>query len=190
MKQKVIFIDRDGALNEEVGYITDLSQFRLFDFSAEAVRLINRSGRQAIVVTNQAGVARGHFTERFLIELHDRMKECLAEEGARIDGVYYCPHHPTEGIAPYRVECDCRKPKPAFIEWAARDFNLDLTDCFTIGDRYSDVQLAHSVGGRGVLVLTGHGTIEYETERDHWPRPPDHIAENLLEAVKWALSVS
>jgi D,D-heptose 1,7-bisphosphate phosphatase len=190
MKNKVIFIDRDGALNEEVGYITDLSQFRLYDYSAEAVRLINQSGRKAIVITNQAGVARGYFTEVFLNALHDRMKADLAEHGAWIDGVYYCPHHPTEGIAPYRVECVCRKPKTAFIEWATRDFNLDLTDCFTIGDRYSDVQLAHSVGGRGVLVLTGHGANEYETGRDRWLRPPDHVAKNLLEAVKWALSVS
>ncbi len=110
---RAIFLDRDGTLNEEVGYITDPSQFRLYDFAAEAVRRINQAGRLAIVLTNQSGIARGLYDEAFLGEVHAGMQAALARADARIDGIYYCPHHPEIGAPPYRQPCDCRKPKPS-----------------------------------------------------------------------------
>ena len=184
---RAIFLDRDGTLNEEVGYITDPSQFRLYDFAAEAVRRINQAGRLAIVLTNQSGIARGLYDEAFLGEVHAGMQAALARADARIDGIYYCPHHPEIGAPPYRQPCDCRKPKPGMMLRAAREFDLDLASCVMIGDRYGDVATAHAAGARGVLLLSGHGAKEYEREREGWPRPPDHIAETLIEAVRWAL---
>jgi len=185
MKNRAIFLDRDGTLNDEVGFITDPIQFRLYDFAAEAVRLINERGWRAIVVTNQSGIARGFYDEALLARIHDQMVSSLETAGARIDAIYFCPHHPEAGSPPYRVICDCRKPEPGMIERAAREFDLRLPDCFVIGDRYSDVALAHAANARGVLLLSGHGQIEYENDRDAWPRGPDHVAKNLLDAVRW-----
>ncbi|MCI0524250.1 MAG: HAD family hydrolase [Acidobacteria bacterium] len=184
---RAIFIDRDGTLNEEVGYITDPTQFRLFDFTAEAVRIVNEADWRAIVVTNQSGVARGYFTEDFLLEIHKRLEESLQSQGARVDAIYFCAHHPEIGLPPYRRECDCRKPKTGLIERAARDFDLDPAECFVIGDRYRDIEMGHAAGARGVMVMTGYGREEYETRRHDWPRQPDHVAGNLLDAVKWIL---
>ena len=190
MANRAIFLDRDGTLNEEVGYITEPAQFRLYDFATEAVRAINDAGWRAIVVTNQAGVARGFYDEDFLAGIHRQMQSMLETNGAVIDAVYYCPHHPEVGEPPYCLVCDCRKPKPGMLERAARDFDLNLPECFVIGDRYGDVALAHAVGARGVLLLSGHGRSEYENDRDAWPREPDHVAENLMEAVRWVLQIS
>lgn len=187
MRDRAIFIDRDGTLNEEVGYITEIAQFQLFDFSAEAVKLINEAGWRAIVVTNQSGIARGLFTEEFLRQLHAQMEAFLRERRARFDAIYYCPHHPEMGEPPWRQECDCRKPKPGLIERAARDFALDLKKCFVIGDRYRDLEMGWAAGARSVMVMSGYGCQEYEMERESWPRQPDHVANNLLEAVRWIL---
>jgi D-glycero-D-manno-heptose 1,7-bisphosphate phosphatase len=187
---RAIFLDRDGTLNKEVGYITRAAQFRLYDFAAPAVRLINAAQWRAIVVTNQAGVARGLFTETFLNELHERMVGELAQSGAHLDAIYYCPHHPELGEAPYRCVCACRKPQPGLLKQAAADWALDLAQCFAVGDRYRDVAMAHAAGARGVLVMTGYGRAEYEQERHAWPRSPDYVAENLLDAVTWILRAS
>jgi D-glycero-D-manno-heptose 1,7-bisphosphate phosphatase len=187
MTNRAIFLDRDGTLNEEGGYISSPERFRLYSFAAEAVRLINQSGWKAIVLTNQSGVARGYFTETTLIEIHERMEESLRLQGARIDAIYYCAHHPDYGSPPYRLDCDCRKPRPGLAERAARDFNLDLNQCYAIGDRYRDIESGHAVGARGVLVMTGYGREEYETRRRDWPRQPDYVAGNLLDAVQWVL---
>ncbi|HKC86634.1 MAG TPA: HAD family hydrolase [Blastocatellia bacterium] len=187
MTNRAIFLDRDGTLNEEDGHITTPEKFRLYSYAAEAVRLINQSGRMAVVLTNQSGVARDYLTEATLLRIHERMEESLRLQGARIDAIYYCAHHPDYGSPPYRLDCDCRKPKPGLVERAARDFNLDLSRCYVIGDRYRDIEAGQVVGARGVMVLTGFGREEYEAGRQHWPRQPDHIAEDLLEAVKWIL---
>jgi len=188
MTNRAIFLDRDGTLNEEDGPITSPERFRLYNFAAEAVRLINQSGWKAIVLTNQSGVARDYFSEATLIEIHERMEESLRLQGARIDAIYYCAHHPDYGSPTYRLDCDCRKPKPGLAERAARDFNLDLNRCYSIGDRYRDIEAGYAVGARGVMVMTGLGRGEYETDRRCWPRQPDHVADDLLEAVKWILA--
>ena len=187
MINRAIFLDRDGTLNEEDGYIASAERFRLYSFAAEALRLINQSDLKAIVLTNQSGVARDYFTETALIEIHELMLETLRLQGARIDAIYYCAHHPDYGSPPYRLDCDCRKPKPGLAERAARDFNLDLNRCYAIGDRYRDIESGHAVGARGILVMTGYGREEYATHRRGWLRQPDYVAGNLLDAVQWIL---
>ena len=195
LSRRAIFLDRDGTLNEEVGYICDPSQFRLLDFAADAIRLANESGWLVIVITNQAGIARGLFTEEFLAGIHQRMTEELTLAGARVDAIYYCPHHPEIGEPPYRQVCDCRKPQPGLLTRAAAEFNLNLSECLIIGDRYDDVAAAQAAGARGVLVLTGHGREEFEQEQAMWPHDnnhivADHIAANVLEAVRWIINES
>jgi len=123
-----------------------------------------------------------------IVAVHDRLVEELARDGARLDALYYCPHHPTAGEPPYRQDCQCRKPRPGLLLRAAEEHGLDLARSYMIGDKYSDIQLAHSVGATGVLVLTGYGRGEYEYERAKWAREPEHVAETLLDAVEWALS--
>jgi D-glycero-D-manno-heptose 1,7-bisphosphate phosphatase len=186
MTNRAIFLDRDGTINEEAGYITAPGQFRLFGFAAEAVRLINQAGWRAIVVTNQSGVARGHFTEEFLRQIHELMEDSLRAQDARLDAIYSCVHHPDFGHPPLR--CFCRKPRPGLIERAAKDFDLDLGECFVVGDRYRDVETGHAAGASGVLVMTGFGREEYEAGRGRWLRQPEFVAENLLEAVRWILN--
>ena len=192
---RAIFLDRDGTLNEERGYITELSQFSLYPYAAEVVRRINAAGWLAVVITNQAGVARGLYTESFLHELHEAMCGQLLADGARLDGIYYCPHlmperfeahEYDEVLLPYRITCECRKPKPGLLERAARELAIDLTASYVIGDRYGDIAAGHAVGAQSVLLQTGHGANEIAL-RDEWPRPPEFIAANLLEAVKTIL---
>lgn len=182
-KRGAIFLDRDGTVAEEVGYINHLSRFRLYPWSAEAIRRINAAGLAAVVVTNQAGAARGYFPEELIVQVNEKMKQMLAAAGAHLDGVYYCPHHPDAGEPPYRQRCGCRKPQPGLLERAVRELNLSLAGSAVIGDRYMEVEMAHRLGLRAALVLTGYGRGELEYGRQKWPRPPDWLAENLLEAV-------
>lgn len=184
---QAVFIDRDGTLNEEVGYLNHPQRLCLIPGSAEAVRKLNASGLRAVVATNQSGVAKGYLSESLLQDLHEELIRQLKAEGAFIDGIYVCTHHPTEGGPPFRRECDCRKPKPGLLLRAAADLHLDLSRSFVVGDKISDVEVAHRVGARGVLVLTGYGLGERDFRRRLWPATPDHIAENLLDAVGWIL---
>jgi len=181
-----IFIDRDGTLNEDIGYVSTPDDLVLYPWAAEAVRRVNESGLLAIVITNQSGIARGMYTEERLSSIHLRMIEQLACEGARIDAVYYCPHHPDVGDVRYRIACDCRKPRIGMLDRAARDHRIDLKRSFVVGDKASDINLAGNAGARSALVLTGYGR-ETLTHPDRWPCEPEIIAENLLEAVKQIL---
>ncbi len=185
--ERAVFLDRDGTLNEEVGYVNHVSRFRLFDFAAPAIRLLNQNGWRAFVVTNQSGVARGFFDEDLVKRIHSHMLRQLSLNEARVDGIYWCPHHPTAGQPPYRQECGCRKPLPGLLHRAAREFNLDLAQSVVIGDRYLDIEMAHQAGARGVLVLTGYGLGEYEYQRHSWPIPPAYVANNVLDAVNWVI---
>src|SRR5947209_6818398 len=177
-------MDRDGTISEEIGYVNHTSRYRVFPFSAEAVRLLNEHGWLAILVTNQAGVARGYFSEEIIGKVHDLLREELWESGARLDSIYYCAHHPSVGEPPYRFDCDCRKPKPGLIHRAAEDFDIDIEESWMIGDRYGDVELARNAGLRSAFVLTGYGRGEWEYQREGWRYQPDMVAENLLEAVE------
>jgi D-glycero-D-manno-heptose 1,7-bisphosphate phosphatase len=184
MTHKAVFIDRDGTISDEVGYVNHPSRLRLLPGSAEAIRSLNENGWLAVVITNQSGVARGYFTEAVLAETNEVMRRELAAAGARIDALYYCPHHPSAGEAPYRQDCECRKPKPGLIHRAAVDLEVDLAQSWMIGDRYGDVALAHAAGVRSALVLTGYGRGEWGYQRGTWQRQPEIVAEDLLEAVK------
>ncbi|MBA2502598.1 MAG: HAD family hydrolase [Pyrinomonadaceae bacterium] len=184
MKRPAAFIDRDGTISEEVGYINHPSRFRIFPYSAAAVRLLNDAGWLAILVTNQAGVARGYFTEDLIEVVHDRLRHDLEAGGARLDAVYYCPHHPSTGDAPYRLACECRKPQPGLIRQAARDFEIDLKRSWMIGDRYSDTELARNAGVRSAFVLSGYGRGEWEYGRAMWKHEPDLIRDDLLQVVQ------
>ena len=183
MKRRAVFIDRDGTISEEIGYVNHPSRYRVFAYAAEAVKLLNEAGWLAILITNQAGVARGYFTEDVIGAVHNLLAQELARGGARLDAIYYCPHHPSVGEPPYRFDCDCRKPKPGLIRRAAHEFDIDLAGSWMIGDRYSDTELARNAGLRAALVLSGYGRGEWEYQRAAWRHQPDLIAENLLEAV-------
>jgi len=178
-----IFMDRDGTLSHEVGYVNHLSRFRLFPYAVEAVRLINRSGFLAVLVTNQAGVARGYFPESLVHEVHAAVRASMEKGGARLDGIYVCVHHPSVGEPPYRQDCDCRKPRPGLLRQAEAELGIDLRRSWVVGDRLNDLELAWSVGGRAALVRSGYGLGELAYHAGAWPRQPDLVADHLLEAV-------
>jgi D-glycero-D-manno-heptose 1,7-bisphosphate phosphatase len=184
VKRRAVFIDRDGTISEEIGYVNHPSRYRVFAYSAEAVRLLNEAGWLAILVTNQAGVARGYFTEELIGEVHEVLKRELSERGAQLDAIYYCAHHPSVGESPYRFDCDCRKPKPGLIRRAAADFDIDLKQSWMVGDRYSDIELARNAEVHPAFVLSGYGRGEWEYQRATWKHDPELVAEDLLEAVK------
>lgn len=177
-------MDRDGTISEEVGYVNHPSRFRVFSYSADAIKLLNENGWLAIVVTNQAGVARGYFAEDVILQVHDRLRGNLENESAKLDAIYYCAHHPSVGEPPYRLDCDCRKPKTGLIERAAADFSIDLERSWMVGDRYGDLVLARNAGLHSAFVLSGYGRGEWEYQRGSWKLEPEVVAENLLEAVK------
>lgn len=186
-----VFFDRDGTLNEELGYVGEPERFHLYPFAAEAVRLVNERGWPAILITNQAGVGRGLYTEADVERIHALLAESLAAGGARLDAIYYCPHHPTKGVGAYRVVCECRKPSPGMLRQAAREFDLDLTRSYLITDVYEEVRMAEGMGGTGVLVLTGYGQRDYEQHRAEWSAagaPAPMVAENALAAVRQILA--
>jgi len=182
-----VFIDRDGTLTEEVGYVNHPRRLRLLPRSAEAIRRLNAAGIAAVVATNQAGLARGYFSEEVMHAVNDELVCQLKAGGAHIDGLYVCTHHPTAGDPPYRADCDCRKPRPGLLTRAARELGLDLAASTTIGDKASDLDAGRAAGTRGVLVLTGYGLGEWEYRRPSFRVPPDHVAEDLLAAVDWIL---
>lgn len=182
---KAVFMDRDGTITEEVGYVNHPSRLRLFDWTVPAIRQLNRAGLKAVVITNQAGVARGYFTEELVNEVHGLLREQLESAGAHLDGVYYCPHHPSVGAPPYRQDCQCRKPRIGMLEQAAKDIGIDLSHSYMVGDRYGDVELARRAGARAVLVKSGYGLGEFTYQQHTWKEQPDYVAEDLLDAVRW-----
>ena len=180
--RRAVFIDRDGTLNKDIGYLSNPDELVLYPWAAEAVRRINNSRLLAVVITNQSGIARGIYTEKTLDKIHARMISELEHEGAKIDAVYYCPHHPEIGDARYRIACRCRKPQIGMLSRAAVEHKIDLSRSFVIGDKASDIKLAENAGMRSALVLTGYGRTT-AAHPDRWPCAPDITAENLLEAV-------
>src|SRR5512145_1749179 len=186
-KFRAVFLDREGTLNEEVGYLDSAGKLQMIPEAFEAVRRINESGMKAVVVTNQAGVAKGLFSEKFVRDVNDRIQGLFIEYGAQIDRFYYCPHHPSEGVDPYRKICDCRKPEPGLLQQAAQDLDIDLARSYMIGDHLRDVETARRVGAKGILVTTGHGADQLKTSGITAANQPDYVAKNILEAVDWIL---
>ena len=211
-KWQAVFLDRDGTINEEVGYLDRMEKLQLIPGAAEAIRLINKSGMKAVVVTNQSGVARGIFTESFVAETHARLGEMLRAEGASLDGIYYCPHHPTEGRGDYLRVCECRKPAPGLLLRAAAELHLDPARSYMVGDTLKDIEAGGRAGAQGILVRTGYGEeAAAELGPDEKPLKngdmmphrvpiekggaqgetgivrPVHIAGDILAGVQWIL---
>ncbi len=182
-----VFVDRDGTLIEEVGCVNHPARVRLLPGSAAAVARLNEAGFAVVVVTNQAWIARGFVSEEVVAAGNQELVRQLTAAGARIDGLYFCPHHPTDGEPPLRTDCECRKPKPGMAHRAAADLDLDLAAATVVGDLPSDVALARNLGATSVLVLTGFGRGEWEYRRHTFPAEPDHVADDLAAAVDWIL---
>jgi D-glycero-D-manno-heptose 1,7-bisphosphate phosphatase len=187
MPKRAVFMDRDGTVSEEIGYVNHVSRFRLLPRSAAAIARLNAAGVPAVVTTNQAGAARGYFPEKVIHEVHEKMRLLLADGGARLDGIYFCAHHPTVGEPPYRMDCDCRKPRTGLLVRAARDLDLDVAGSYVVGDRFSDIELARNANCKGILVLTGYGRGEWKYKRAGAGVEPDFVAGDLLDAVEWIL---
>jgi D-glycero-D-manno-heptose 1,7-bisphosphate phosphatase len=180
-----VFLDRDETLTRQVGFVNHPARLRTYPFSARAVRRLNERGVPVVVLTNQSGVARGLITEEVLAKSHERLRRLLALGKARLDEVYVCPHHPTEGPSPRR--CRCRKPGTLLARRAARDLGLDLRRSYVVGDSPADIAMGKAVGATTVLVLTGYGRGELNYRRRLWRAEPDHIARDLDRAVTWIL---
>ncbi len=180
-----VFLDRDGTIIDDVGYLESLDQISWFPWSIEAIRALNGAGLPVVVITNQSGVARGRFSEAHVADTHRALDRQLVAGAAHIDAYYYCPHHPEGVVAEYAVACDCRKPGRGLVDRAVRDLALDPARSFVVGDRWLDVGMARAIGGHGILVRTGVGA---EQER----QPPegmvaDAVVDNLVAAVSWIL---
>ena len=175
-----VFLDRDGTIAEEVGYLNHASRFRMFPSVAGAVQRLNEAGYPVVVVTNQSGIGRGYFPESLVHEVNQLMTQQLSKSGAKIDAIYYCPHTSADN-------CNCRKPRTGMLERAAREHGLDLQRSFVVGDRYGDIELARNVRARGILVRTGYGEGELAWHAAKWPTPLDFVAQDLAEATDWIL---
>lgn len=180
-----VFLDRDGTINEDVGYLSALSHLTLYPWAIDAVRLLNRAGYVVAIVTNQGGIGRKMIAAEFVPVLHDEIARRLAAGGAHVDGWYSCPHHPEALIEELRTPCECRKPNPGMPRQAAAELGIDLARSWVIGDKWLDVQLAERIGGRGVLVRTGWGRIEEAVRPEG--QAVDAICDTLAGAVAHVL---
>jgi D-glycero-D-manno-heptose 1,7-bisphosphate phosphatase len=189
MKQAV-FLDRDGTVNEEVGYLRDVAKLKLIPGAGSAIRKLNEAGFLVVLVTNQAGVARGYFPESLIAEVHARLDELLHAEDARLDAVYYCPHHPTAGTTAYTRVCDCRKPGTGLIKQATRDLHIDVKHSYMVGDKWSDVELGQRAGTAAVLVKSGYAPDDPGNVRPPHVREPEFIAHDISEAADWIIAHS
>ncbi|MED5580152.1 MAG: HAD family hydrolase [Nitrospinota bacterium] len=187
-KRKAIFLDRDGTLNRDVGYVTHLDDYELLPRAGAAVKKINDTGFLAVLVTNQAGVARGYFEESMIGKVHGKLQKGLELENANLDAIYYCPHVSNGADKTFSKDCEMRKPKPGMLLKAAHELDVDLTQSFMIGDKFSDLECGWSAGCQSALVLTGYGRGEFETNSEKWLRQPDFVAEDVYHAVELIFS--
>ena len=177
---KAVFLDRDGTVSEEIGYMVDADRYKPFPWAGPAIRKINEAGMKAVLITNQSGIGRGYFKEDMVDQVHDILRAELARHSAKLDAIYMCPHHPDAG-------CDCRKPNPGMLLRAQQEFDVDLAESYVIGDKQIDVETAYGVGAKGILVLTGYGREEREKHRGS-KHQPHFVAESLIEAVEGIVS--
>ena len=180
-----VFLDRDGTIVEEAGYLDRLDRLVFFPFAIDAVRLLQRAGYGLVIVTNQAGIGRGMYDEQFVKDTHGVMTKRFAESGVKVDGYYYCPHHPEATVERYRRNCDCRKPGAGMLREAAAHLDLDLRRSYAIGDKWTDVQAGQAAGARGILVRTGYGR-----QSEAFPPPGLNdpiVMDNVMSAAAWIL---
>lgn len=187
LQTKAAFIDRDGNLIHEVGYISSLKKIKFYSSSIKAMKLLKAAGYKVIVVTNQSGVARGYIKETFVKEVHKHITAFLKKYFLKIDAYYYCPHHPKKAVLKkYLKDCDCRKPKIGMIKAAQKKFNIDLKQSFVIGDKLTDVHLGKNAKMKTALVLTGYGKEEKKLIKSAYDKP-DFIAKDFYQAVKFLI---
>jgi D-glycero-D-manno-heptose 1,7-bisphosphate phosphatase len=187
VKKPAVFLDRDGTINEQMGYINHLSRFRILPGVPEAIKLLNDNNFLVIVVTNQSGVARGYFPPGLVDEINLYMKDTLKKKGAHIDAIFFCPHYPRSHLKEYAIDCDCRKPKTGMIEQARDSFDIDMSRSCVIGDHFTDIEMAHNCGLRSIMVKTGYGLGEADYIVPGMDHKPEYVANDLLDAVKWIL---
>lgn len=181
---KAVFLDRDGVITKEPPYYTHkIDQLELIPKSAEAIRLLNESGFKVIVVSNQAGVARGYYQEKDIKIYNNEMKRQLEVKDAYIDAIYYCPHHPDAAIEKYKINCNCRKPKPGMLRQAEKDLNINLKHSFLVGDKMSDIEAGYRAGCKAILVLTGQGNNESK-KISKMNIKPGYISKDLFAAIQ------
>ncbi len=183
--ERAVFLDRDGTIIEEVGYLDRPERVEFFPWTIDAIRVLNRAGLAVVLVSNQSGIARGFFTESVVDAVHARMAEMLAKGGAHIDAYYYCPHHPDGRVPALAKVCECRKPARGLVDRAVAEFGVDPGRSFVVGDRWLDVGLARTVGAKGVLVRTGYG--DSEERKGSKDVTADAIVDNLIAASSWIL---
>lgn len=185
-KSKAVFLDRDGTISTEVGYIDNADDFRLYSYSAQVLAVLESMGFKLVVVTNQSGVARGLFPESRVKEINNRMRALLENENIALDGVYYCPHLPEGKIAEFSRECSCRKPDIGMIKSAEEELRLDLKKSIMIGDRMTDIACGRRAGLKTILVRTGYGREEEKLLAECLSgEQPDAIVDTLEDAVEW-----
>ncbi len=179
MAKIAVFLDRDGVINQDTGYVSCIDDFHFIDGAIEALQLLKKKGYSLVVVTNQSGIARGYYSEEQFMQLTEWMDWSLADRDVDLDGIYYCPHHPTAGEAPYRQECNCRKPAPGMLLDAARELDIDLAGSYMVGDKAADMQAARAAGvSHKILVRTGKAvTAEAEALADE-------VQDSLLTFAK------
>lgn len=182
--ERVIFLDRDGTVNEEVNYLYRPEDLRLIPGTADAIRLFREQGFRIVVVSNQAGVARGYYAEADVDALHGYMNGILRKDGAEIDHFFYCPHHPEHGIGPYRRQCRCRKPGTGLFEMAEQYYQVDKAHSWMIGDKLIDIEAGKNYGIHTALVGTGYGTQVHREQGEKGEWPYDIFAETLMDAAR------
>lgn len=183
-KKRAVFLDRDGTINEDVGYPSCTSQIKIYPSSYSAVRKINRAGFLAVVVTNQSGIGRGILTEEDLRTIHQNMTASFRDRKARIDAFYYCPHYSLSSSSRYRKDCSCRKPHPGMALRAAKEWGIDVSRSYMIGDKVEDIVFGLKIRATPILVLTGFGKESLPVLREEG-KEPAFVAPHLLEAVNW-----
>jgi len=184
-----VFLDRDGTMVRDVGYLSRSEDLHWFPWTVDAVRLLNRAGFLVVVTTNQGGVGLGFYSEDFVRRTHDDMTTVIAAGGGRVDAWYYCPHHPRATVEALRRVCDCRKPESGMVRRAQEQFGIDLSRSFVVGDKGADVAMARSVGATGILVRTGYGEVELARLGGTMP-DASYVAADLMEATSWILRAS
>jgi len=183
----VVFLDRDGTLNEEIGYIHDISMLNLINGAAESVQKLNAANVAAVLVSNQTGAARGFYGVEHIQKLNERLIKLLEDKGAHLDALYYCPHLETGRVPELSIKCNCRKPEPGLVQRAFEENpDLDRRRSYVVGDKASDVELAKNCGAKGILVKTGYGQAVSDG-RYQWKVEPDYLAHNISDAVNWIL---
>jgi D-glycero-D-manno-heptose 1,7-bisphosphate phosphatase len=187
VSRPAVFLDRDGSMIRDVGYLNSLDQVDWFPWSIDAIRLLKRAGFVVCVVTNQGGIGLALCDEPTVVRIHEAMHEDLAAAGAIVDGWYFCPHHPRAVIPDLRIDCECRKPKPGLLYRASERHDIDLARSFIVGDKVSDVALAEPVGARSVLVRTGYGEGELKRRGGRVPEAT-YVADDLMAATSWILT--